>query len=169
MVSWKRSSASGVGALEGAQVGQSWKILLGAVCSSPSVSRGLIVVPAARPGSGSLPSNPSHPLLLHGAVARRAAPRLFRVYWRSFRDRGAAPRPLPAPLRPRAAHPVRRPSPRPTPPPLTSRPESSGPHPVLHHQPLPFWLPAAPQPPFGCPALVLPLCVPSSRKNPFFL
>ena len=94
----------------------------------------------------------SHPLLLHGAVARRAVLCLFRVYSRSFRDRGAASRPLPAPLRPRAAHPVRRPSLRPTPPPLTSRPESSGPHPVLHHQPLPFWLPAAPQPPLPAPA-----------------
>lgn len=86
----------------------------------------------------------SHPLLLRGAVALRAAPFLFHVYWRSFRDRRAAPRPLPAPLRPSAVNPLCCPSQLPTPPPLTSRLESSRPHPVLYHQPLPFLLLAAP-------------------------
>lgn len=162
--SWK--SPPGAGALEGASWAKSEnrprRRLLQSVCL-----RGLIVIPcAARPGSGFSPVTLSHPLLLQwgGGSASCSVP--IPCLLEKFRDaRGAASRPPPgAPLRPprRAPRPLS--SSRPTPPPLTSRPESP-PHPVLHHQPLPFWLPAAPQPPFGCPALSCLLCVPSS-ENP---
>lgn len=77
-------------------MGKVGKSLQSVPCSSLYFSRGLIVGSAARQSVAFLVWWPlvalSHPLL-HGAVAQRAAPLLFRVYWRSFRDR-QPPRPL---------------------------------------------------------------------------
>lgn len=73
----------------------------------------------------------------------------------------SAPQPLRAPLR---CAPLYCPSPLPTPQPQTSPRESSRPHPVLHHWALSLLFLAVPQPPSSRPTLVLPLCVPRSRK-----
>lgn len=151
------------------KLGKVGKSLQSAPCSSRYFSRGLIVGSAARRSVAFLVWWPllalSHPLF-HGAVARRARcsiaiPCLLGKFPRS--PAASAPPRLGAPLR-RA--PLRCPSPLPTPQPQTSRPESSRPHPVLHHWALPLLFLAVPQPPSSRPTLVLLLCVPRSPKLP---
>lgn len=150
----------------GRKLGQVGKSLRSVFCSSPYFSLGLTVGSIARHGAQFLawgllwvpvPSPPSP----WGGGSSAQLPLLFRVYWRSSRGRcrgPSAPPGAPAPPRP-----LRCPSPLPTPPPLTVRPESSRPHPVLYHQPLPFSAPLQlPRPSLAPPCSPL-------QKSPFFL
>lgn len=150
----------------GVQVGQSCKIAPKRTLPQSYFPRWLTVGSASRWGAPFLAWQPlaplSHPLLL-GAVAQRAARFLIHVYWASFRDRRrgpSAPPGAPAPPLLRAASAV---LPRSLPAPHTSaptpRPQSSQPHPVLHHPPLSFSL-QLPRPslaPPCCPLQKIPL------------
>lgn len=147
-------------------MGKVGKSLRGAVCSSPSVSRGLIVIPAARPGSGFLPGNPvpPPPSPWGGGSASCSVPIpcLLEKFPRSRRGLSAPPG-APAPPR-RAPRPPSLPAPHTSAPDFASRvlgaPPSSAP------PASPFLAPGGPSATLRLPRPSLaPLCSQLQKKS----